>query len=489
MLPRRFPHPLATTLALVCVLLSTPAAAVPLPLAMNLEGGPVTLRLWGADVWVRVDPQAPPSLVARWQPEGAHGEEIELLLEAGETRIGRPAATAEPGAPKPRRLRVEVVARPGQLVRIEGQALTVNADGGGVPAPASAASAKQAAADTGVLGLALAVEGSQVSVAGFEGLEAKVKDGWTRLDAMQGRLSLEVEGGGLELRGHLGSIEASGQGAEMTLAGVGGDVQAVLVGGSLDVQDGTGSLTAQVREASARIAGWQGPMSIRAETAGVEIRGSETMDGRIDLSGLATQVFLEEVRGSATVRLEGGSVAMTGYEGEAKVEAQADAQVTVSGFRGALALQLRGGASAGAKEIAGNLTVEMADGRLQVDQTGRLEVTAQRSEVTAAGITELGRVEVTDGRLDLDLSELHGDPRVVLRGTTEARVRLSTPCIVRAIGAVAFDGSQLEVTACDQNATGQGSRTAALRRTYGGQAVVLTANLDATARLEVEGEP
>lgn len=484
MRPRRlFPIHLAVSLALGWACLAPrPAAAVPLPLAMNLEGGPVALVLWGADVSVRVDPEAVPALVARWQPEGAHGEEVELLVDKGETRLGRPAAEAAPGA-KPRRLRVELVVRPGQPVRIEGQGLTISADGSAAPP------ARMSPGEPGPVWLELAVEGSQVNAAGVDGLQARARDGWMRLDATSGVVVLEVEGGGLEVHGHTGTIQLTGLGGELTVADVTGVLQASLIGGTLDVQDGAGTATAQLRQAGARFAGWQGPMSIDAQGSGVEVRASGTPEGEIELVGKAAEVVLENLTGTVSARLEGGSLLASGLDGEARIEAQNETQVTVAGFRGAASLTLRGGATAGVKDFAGQLKAEVAEGRLTIDQVARLELTAQRSEVTATGVAALGRVEVTDVRLELDLSAVHGDVRLVLRGSTEARARLPTPCIVRALGATSFDGSQLEVTGCDQNAPGQGAKTAALRRTYGGQAMVLTANLDATARLEVEGAP
>ncbi len=462
------------------------AAAVPLPLAMNLESGPLTLVLWSADVSVRVDPEAVPSLVARWQPEAAGGEELDLVLEEGATRLGRPASEP-PGPGKPRRLRVEVVVRPGQQVEIQGSGLTVTADGSAA-APSRRNALDQADPSSQAVALALAVEGSQVSVARIEGVQAQARGGWMRLDAVSGTLVLGVEGGGLEVHGHAGVMQLTGQGAELAVADLNGTLLASLLGGTLDVADGTGSVTLQLREGGARIGGWQGPVSIDAQNGGVEVRSSGSPDGEIELVGKEVEAVLDDLRGTVTARLEGGSLTASGLDGEANLQARADTQVTIAGFRGAAALTLHAGSTGIVKDFAGQLRADVSESRLTIDQVGRLELTAQRAEVTATGVGALGRVEATDGRLELDLTAMRTDARLVLRGSTEARARLSTPCIVRALGAVTFDGSQLEVTGCDQNASGQGARTAALRRQYGGQAMVLTASLDATARLEVEGE-
>ena len=203
----------------------------------------------------------------------------------------------------------------------------------------------------------------------------------------------------------------------------------------------------------------------------------------------ATEAVLEDLTGTVTARARRRLAPGERHRRRGEHRGAAETQVTIAGFRGAAALILRGGATAAVKDFAGQLKAEVAEGRLTIDQVARLEL---------HGATRGG-----DGDRRRRAGAGGGDRRAPGASTwppfratcgwcCAARPRRGSgsqlPASCAPSAPPAFDGSQLEVTGCDQNAPGQGARTAALRRTYGGQAMVLTANLDATARLEVEGE-
>ena len=73
---------------------------------------------------------------------------------------------------------------------------------------------------------------------------------------------------------------------------------------------------------------------------------------------------------------------------------------------------------------------------------------ATRAEVVAGRVQHLNKIEVTDSLLDLDLTEIRQNPALTLRGSTEARVKLQTPCTVK-MGEAELLSGQADVTGCD----------------------------------------
>lgn len=461
-------------LALTCF----PAAGA-LPLGIPLDVPQVSLTLFAADLLVRVVPNEPPFLVAESLSEDGSGGAVEV--ENGLEVLAVRRADDDRGL----RLRFSVTLRPGQVLNLVGEDLVATIDGSAASREPGTHPASDAA--TGPA-FNLQLDRSQLTLLAVGGVLFSGTGTWLRADATDGPMQLGLVGGSAELHGHRGPSRWLGEGADLLAEGIEGELTAEVSGGSFEARQGAGLLTAKAHGAALRLSGWQGPMSVVAHGSSLEALACGGNDHAFELTGTEAQLSIDGQRGTLTAKLEGGGLVLAGMQGEARLEGRAEAQLTVSDFAGALVVALEGGAAAGVKNVAGLLRARVEDGRIVLDAIERLDLSASRSEVIATGIRALARSELADGTAQLDLTRLTQGPRISLVGRAEVSLTLPTPCIVKAVGAQAFEATQLEVTGCDFNAPGQGTRTSALRRTYGGQALVLSVHLDPTSHLEVEGK-
>ncbi len=449
-----------------------PAGAA-LPLGLPLEAPEVVLHLFSAELDVQVVPNQPPFLVVESLAEEGQGGAVEV--EQGLATITARRLDEDPNL----RLRFRLTLRPEQRLRVEGDDVTAVLDARTIP---PALSPQDPGAGPIYL---LQLNRSQVQLLAVSNLLLSGSGNWVRGDGTAGPLAFNLIGGSAELHGHKGGLRLESEGAELFAEGVEGDLQVVAKGGSFEVRQGTGQLRVEANGAALRLAGWKGPSHLTVDAASLE---TQDCDGNpFEVLATGSELRLEGQRGQLGARLEGGSLLLSGMEGETTLEGRAEAQVTVTDYAGALVLLLEGGAGAGVKNLVGTVRTRVEDGRLVLAGIERLDLTARRSEVVASDIRALSLSELSDGTAELDLTQLTKGPRLSLVGRAQVTVRLPTPCIVKASGAMAFDGNQLTVTGCDHNAPGQGTRTGSLNRAYGGQALVLSVTLDPTAELEVEG--
>lgn len=474
-------------LALLPLLATGRASALPVPLETSIDGRWLSIVAHDADVLVRFDPAVRSVLQAFCQSETGAGGEITLERRLGGLAVTQPEAGEVSSCP---RLRIEAALAPAQQLRIEGARLRVTVDDRGNPGVASPPPGQAVIGEAaGPARIELELEGSELTLLSTSGARAELRGSWLTGDALRGPTRLTFVGGGAELHDLSGGLNLDAENAEVLAEGIEGSLSFRLVGGALDVQNGSGEATGELHDAAGRFLGWRGPLVATAEGGQLDVRSSGADGAEIELIGRGTETFVDDVAGTLSVRLDGGSLAASAVTGEAKVDGLHEARVSVTGLSGALSLSLAIGSTAVVRDLAGNLKAVVEDGRLELDHVETVDFAAARSEVVGAGVKGLPRADATDGRVDLDLSEVVGSPRLALKRSAEGRVRLPSPCIVRASGSGTFDEARLAVTGCDYNAPNQGQRTAALRRTYGGKAIIFAVGLDEAARLEVSAEP
>lgn len=435
-----------------------------------LDAAAVVIELYDADVEVYSDPTARPILVAA--PAGEETAEASLQREEGDGTLAlrRPAG-------EDFRIKVEVVVGAEQELYLLGRELAVvtrESRRPGVTAPP---------------GLRLSIESSKLNMEGGQDAVVDARESSVWLTGTRGLTSLTLESGSAELRAHQGDLQLEAIGAEVTLIDPQGKLEPILHGGSLDLRSGTGSFTGTATGAVVLSDGWHGRFVLEADGSTVEARGSDGPD-RWRIEGEDLQVNLEELAGPVYVRLDGGRLEAGSMGGVMTVTATSSADVELTDLVQGAILELSAGATARLSGIARNLEAEVNDATLRAENVERLGLTGARSEVWAAGIERLTRLELSDPELDLDLAAIAHDPTLKLSGTGRAAVRLAAPCRVRIEGREALDGGRIEVTGCELRIPGQPLSSSRSHLIHGyNPPRTLTVAVDSGVELEVEGEP
>ncbi len=529
-------HRAATIPVFLLALSATPVPAqdvFELPLELTPPQAPLVFELDNASIDVVLDAEAPAVLRARSMSKaGSEGAALAAFSDAGKIVVrragdagdaGTPAA-AEPGP----RLRLELVIDPEHWLEVVGSELDVAVQGqlkveGEEDDDEDEKDGKndeddedededeeddedededgeededdEAGADESQPlvpaepepdhNLWLEVTAANVNLAGVEGAQIIASGSYVHIGRTRGPLTLTLEGGTAEIQEHQGILVLAGTEAELTLTDVQGQVEPAISGGSLLVRGGFGKLAGRADDALVSLDGWRGPVTVEGDGTTVQARALRGV--RLQLKGQGLEVGLEDVQGYLLAELTGGSLSAGEFQGQAQITALAGAMITVETMRGNPILTVTNG-SARFTDVDGLLRANVSDGRLEVDGARQFELIAARAEVTAGRISRLHKIEITDSQLDLDLTEILHPPDLTLKGSTEARVRLRTPCSVK-LGEAQLLNGQADVSGCELH-----SQT--LRRTRyerqgldGQRRMTLKASMGEDSTLEVEGVP
>ena len=327
---------------------------------------------------------------------------------------------------------------------------------------------------------------SDIDLIGVEGTSVRAVESYLHATGTRGRLTLAFESGTADITGHRGTLELTSLDSEITLSESVGRVASAITGGSLIAKGGSGQLNGRFIDALLRVEGWRaGRFVVAGIGATVEARGFAGV--RLELRGDGLDVALDDLQGHLLAELAGGSFTAGQVAGPFEVKARDGAELSIDGVQGQPTLTLEN-SSARLVDVAGTLKVNVRGGRLDVDGAQRLDLAAANADVVAGRFKRLIKADLTDSRVDLDLWELASQPRLSLRGATEARVRLRTPCTVK-LGEVDLLAGRADVTGCELHSQSLRRTRQERRGVSGNRRIVLTATLSEDSTLEVEGAP
>jgi len=295
---------------------------------------------------------------------------------------------------------------------------------------------------------------------------------------------LTLAGGTVEVQGHQGALILTSRDSEVALADLLGQVECAVTGGSLLLQRGVGPFQGRLVDALLRIDDWRGTVLVEGSGATVEARA---LGVRMEIKGEGHAIAIDELQGFLLAELGGGSLTATKLFGQAQITAGGGAEIAIDGIQGQAMLTLEN-SSARLAGVAGQLTAGVDGGRLEVDRANGLQLVAAGAEIVVRRLQRLLKAEATDSRLDLDFWELNHDPTLTLQGSSEARVRMRTPCSVK-LGEVQLLGGGVDVTGCALHS--QTLRRARQERVGvdGNRRLTLSVNLGQASTLKVEGAP
>ncbi|MEE8524338.1 MAG: hypothetical protein V3T72_10440 [Thermoanaerobaculia bacterium] len=468
------------------------AESLELPAETWLDSVPIVVELDGATIEVLREPTAKPALRAKVR--SGSGEKPVLHITRGEARleIRRGDSAALP-------LILELILDVDQPLRIAGGELEITAVGGGeeasdggdgsegVEGAASAAGGAMApAVDLPVFDVD--VERSTLHLTGVSGGVVQAVDSHLFAEATGGTLTLRLEGGDAEIRNHRGKIDLRGLGAEVWLAQPEGAISFTIEGGSFRLRDGRGNATGVATDGLVELDGWFGPLAFNGTGGTLEYRASRELRSRLTLTGTGLDATVSGLAGMLQAVVRGGRLQVTDKLGNTRIQATEGAEISIDRAGGNLILSLHHSSARLVDVRAPQIKVDLRDGRLDGERIRHLELVAERGEVYVGGLEELGKTEVADTRMELDLTRLEKPPVLTLLGTSEAFVRLATPCAVELSDAQLLSDA-IGVTGCELHSASNRRRHPRIRGAEGNRRLTLKATVSEDSHLEVEGYP
>lgn len=471
----------AVTVLWLCVLASAVRALaaedVDLPAELALDAAAVTLELGNAELAIVVDPAAEPVLRARrMTDDGSGGERLEARRENGALTLRRPTDGGKS------RLRIDVVVGPGHQLEVRGADLALTIE--------DQEDSKDPAAGARHAVFRLALQGSQADLSGLRDADVTAAASSLWLDGTRGSLTLKLDAGSAQVRGHLGKLRLEAADARVALIDFRGNVAPDLHGGSLEVKDGDGFCAGKVDEGVVLFENWRGRVAITGSRTTLEARSPDRLQSEWKLDGSDLGVTLEQLDGTVDLGLRGGTFSGADLHGKLVVKGGRGAQVELTELDGNAELALAGGASARIAGVSGLLKADVRDGSLQADRVRNLALDGARSEIVVGQVERVSRLEVSDGKLSLDLAAIRQNPTLQLAGEARAEVWLPQPCVVHPEGPPALIDSSVEVSGCELRIPGQPLRPSRSRLIYGDRRpLVLTVKMSEDVTLEVTGQP
>lgn len=311
-----------------------------------------------------------------------------------------------------------------------------------------------------------------------------------RVEGARGLLSMNTTGGTLELKTHHGEVDAITAATEITLSASGTHLDFTLDGGSLFVNGGEGKLAVAALEAVVVAEQWQGTLKLTGADSTVEARDGGILGGRStvwEVSGSRQNVRLESLAGNVQTELHGGRLEARDLWGQLSAEARDLATLDVSGLEAPAAILLAGGSELTIRE-AGNVDLDFDDGLARVHGIGRLDAAGSRAELEGDTIERIGRIQLAESRIGLNLATLQHDAVLHLTGPGEVQLELKTPCILRLRESDASIIDSVSVVGCELRQPGLPASQAGEREIYGHLPPrTVTLGLHGDVQVEVNG--
>jgi hypothetical protein len=500
---RRRP-PLVGALVVACaVYFAAPEAEAQqqaaLPLSASFSSPRVELELTDARVRITVGAEGTPHIDARVEPGGSTTDvRLEVDHTPGSvTRIRRPDADG----PQPT-ITVDLELSVDQVLSVAGARLELEISGPPPdpevlppdqdPSPAaptakdSTSTAERPPEKSESPNTTVVVTDSQVTARNLGALSLTATGGMVDLSTSVGSSELRLDGSAAFLHRMRGSAVIEAFDSETTIEDAEGGVVINLDGGALTVNRSTSAIRGEFYGADVSIVTASGALQLSGSDS--SIRVTDVTRAQTRISGDELRVALNDVGGPVHLALNGGSLGADVVEGRVDLQLTARAEAEIGDIRGDLAAVLSDGVRAEIDGVTGHTRVQLQYGELDLSDLKSLDLATQGGLVTGRGIRSIQRLEATDSDLELLLDDVNGRPKIDLRGTTDARVQLSTPCRVVAKLPESPFGDHLRVSGCDFDFDGTSKRS--LRRGVDGRApVVLEATLDENASLRVDGRP
>lgn len=249
-------------------------------------------------------------------------------------------------------------------------------------------------------------------------------------------------GSTLQLAGVLGDIEVSGerlsvgsrgvQGSHeldlregtLSIVGAVGAVDLVAENVAIELGDLKGWVTLAVTGGRARVDDVEGPLYGEVAEAELEV---ESVTGQVDLGASGGRLALHDLRQGARLALRGTPLRMSGARGLVQVDS--DAAVLFENLDANLELAVSG-ASVSGTGLRGVLTLDVADGRVDLDNvTGQARIDGDGLELAVRRVTNNLRIDtassqvvVEDADGPVNVQNDSGDTRVA-RATKAVSIR------------------------------------------------------------------
>lgn len=474
--------------------------AVELPAVIPLTGESTVVDLHRGSIEIEIEYDAEPRAEITDLDRGDSTKGLALVSEEeGSIKIAQ-AYGDESIAPA---LAVRIVIAPGQRLEIRGSDLEVSllglgagrddeeSEGSEESEGAASEAGRGAAASIENWPLIFDLDDSDVTIDSAGNLMLRGEATHYKLVDCYGTIGSMLDGGEVVFRDFFGKVDLRGDRSEFSISDSRGDFVLQVKSGSVEITNSGGNAQVEARGASVRVDQWKGSLSITGDDYHAEIMSSGGEEATILLSGRDSNLSAESIAGTLRLVVQGGQGSAKSIEGRTIAHATEGAIILLEKMVNAVDLRLGEGASATVKEALASVTVRGEEALLDVQGAGRLDLRMAVSEVTAQGIKGRLKAVLRDSTLTADLARgtESRSQDLELKGDSEAKVTLASPCLVKVKQALEEVEHQLAVSGCDlvgrENRRTTNSRASRARSL---SSSTLDVKISPTSALEVDGK-
>jgi len=487
-----------TTSTLMVALLATfaaPAAGaqqqIPLPVDAALTTPRLELDLTNARVRVLIRPEQPPRFSARLEDPTIQKEvSLDLNFIPGSlTGVRRPESADRPT------IVVDISMTDDQFFTVVGSNLDIEIVGpadGVQPddaAPAEeegkTAAGAQPEQTTGAAITAVLTD-SRLATENIGGFSLTATRGSNEITTHIGSLALDLRDSAARIHGHRGPVTLQSLDSDSLFRDIEGTISADVDGGVWEVSESRGAVSGELDTSDVILEMVSGQIKLNGRNSSIRI--NRTLDSRTQISGDDLQIDLSDLGGPLLTVLTRGSLEAESLVGRVDLRFNSAVTAGLRDIRGDLAAVVSDQSQVTIRGVRDHTRIKLNDSELELNDLKSLDLDARESMVSGSGIRALTKLVATDTTLELSLGDVMGKPKINLHGTSQATIQLPTPCQVVATLANASLSDQIRVSGCHLNLDGLNKR--GLRPGPDGrQPVVLTATLDDSANLRVDGRP
>jgi hypothetical protein len=470
---------------------ATAQRQIPLPIDAPLTTPRLELNLTNARVRVLIVPEQASRFAARLEnPEKAEKVSLEVsIVPGGLTDIRGPESADAPT------MVIDISLADDQFITLIGRNLDLEILGPddevrtdeAAPAEEDRQAPESPQSEDAIQPVITAIlTDSRLVTQDLDGLSLTATRGTNEIVAQTGFLELDLRESAARIQGHQGQITLRSLNSDSRFRNLEGSISADLEDGFWKVSETRASITGELSNAEVVLDSISGKTRLSGQESMIRI--SSTLESQIQISGEDLQIGVSDLGGSLNATLTRGSLDADSVTGRVDLSLDSNVTADIRNVRGDLAAGISGQSEVVIRGIQGHTRIQLTDSDLELGDLKSLELDAQQSSVTGSGIRALTKVAATDSILEFFLADVMGKPRIDLHGATQATIQLPTPCRVIAKLAEESLSDQIRVNDCLLDFDGLAKRN--LRPGPDGrQPVVMTATLDESANLRVDGRP
>ena len=248
------------------------------------------------------------------------------------------------------------------------------------------------------------------------GIPVRIENSFGDISAreLKNPLVLSARNGRITVAGHTGAVQVTDRYSEVTLDEIAGDVQVKGTDAKIHLDKVTGLVTAEIKNGSLHLTEINGKLiDLKGQYGSIE---GENITGEVKVAASETHVWLQAVRGPASVENSREDVQVTDLQGDLTLKVRSG-DIELKQIRGRVQGEATGGSLTLEDGTGGaGLSLDKCECEL-TNVDGPVQITNSTDPITLTGVP--GPINVTNRNANINFHGLPADPKVKVAAATE----------------------------------------------------------------------